>query len=59
MSVAASDPESLLRRSLETGRIHSAYLLSGPPATTREAALRFARGLVTENGAVALQLSDG
>jgi DNA polymerase-3 subunit delta' len=48
MSVAASDPESLLRRSLETGRIHSAYLLSGPPATTREAALRFARGLVCE-----------
>ena len=48
MSVAASDPESLLRRSLETGRIHSAYLLSGPPATTREAALRFARSLVCE-----------
>ncbi|MBS1107173.1 MAG: polymerase delta subunit, partial [Deltaproteobacteria bacterium] len=48
MSVAAPDPESLLRRSLETGRIHSAYLLSGPPATTREAALRFARSLVCE-----------
>ncbi len=48
MSVAASDSESLLRRSLETGRIHSAYLLSGPPAVAREAALRFARGLVCE-----------
>ncbi len=49
MSVAAPDPESLLRRSLETGRIHSAYLLSGPPATTRAAALRFARSLVCES----------
>jgi DNA polymerase-3 subunit delta' len=48
MSVAASDSESLLRRSLETGRIHSAYLLSGPPAVAREAALRFARGLVCD-----------
>jgi DNA polymerase-3 subunit delta' len=48
MSVAVSDPESLLRRSLETGRIHSAYLLSGPPAAAREAALGFARGLVCE-----------
>ena len=48
MSVAASESESLLRRSLETGRIHSAYLLSGPPAVAREAALRFARALVCE-----------
>lgn len=37
---------ALLERSLETGRIHSAYLLSGPGETAREAALRFVRGLV-------------
>ena len=49
MVVAAPDPESLLRRSLESGRVHSAYLLSGPPETTRAAALRFARGLVCES----------
>ena len=48
MFVAASESESLLRRSLETGRIHSAYLLSGPPEIAREAALRFARGLVCD-----------
>ncbi len=48
MSVAVSDPESLLQRSLATGRIHSAYLLSGPPDVARAAALRFARGLVCD-----------
>ena len=48
MTVPVSDSESLLRRSLETGRIHSAYLLSGPPEIARDAALRFARGLVCE-----------
>ncbi len=48
MSVAVLDSELLLRRSLETGRIHSAYLLSGPAPIAREAALRFARGLVCE-----------
>jgi DNA polymerase III delta prime subunit len=46
MAAAAPDPESLLRRSLESGRVHSAYLLSGPAETTRAAALRFVRGLV-------------
>ena len=49
---ATSDPAGLLARSLQSGRVHSAYLLSGPGAAPREAALRFARGLVckTEGG---------
>ncbi len=34
-----------LARSLESGRIHSAYLLSGPGEAPRVAALDFARGL--------------
>ncbi len=38
----------LLTRSLESGRIHSAYLISGPPALGREVALAFARGAVCE-----------
>ena len=42
------DPRALLLRSLETGRIHSAYLLSGPGDEPREAALAFARGLVCD-----------
>ncbi len=47
MTTAASgDPQALLRRSLETGRLHSAYLLSGPPPEPSEAALGFARGVV-------------
>ena len=36
----------LLDRSLESGRIHSGYLISGPPEFGREVALRFARGVV-------------
>lgn len=46
-----SDPRdtssgSLLARSLESGRIHSAYLLSGPGDAPRSAALDFVRGVV-------------
>ena len=45
-----SDPDSndavLLERSLESGRIHSAYLLAGPGERSHQAALRFARGTV-------------
>jgi DNA polymerase III delta prime subunit len=37
---------SLLRRSLEGNRLHSAYLLSGPGPTPREAALAFVRAAV-------------
>lgn len=40
------DPPELLRRSLASGRLHSAYLLSGPGETPRDAALAFARGIV-------------
>jgi DNA polymerase III delta prime subunit len=39
-------PDALLRESLESGRIHSAYLLAGPGAEPRRAALAFVRGLV-------------
>jgi DNA polymerase III delta prime subunit len=45
MDAAPGDPQALLERSLESGRIHSAYLLSGPGAPPRDAALRFARGI--------------
>ena len=40
----------LLERSLESGRIHSAYLLSGPGEAPRRAALRFVRGIVCQAG---------
>ena len=41
------DPTNLLlQRSLEAGRIHSAYLLSGAGSEPRQAALDFVRGLV-------------
>jgi len=46
MSAPDSDPRTLLRRTLESGRVHSAYLLSGPGSAPREAALSFVRGLV-------------
>jgi hypothetical protein len=45
MEPSAPDPTALLDRCLESGRIHSAYLISGPGAAPREAALRFARGI--------------
>ena len=40
------EDDDVLRTSLAAGRVHSAYLLSGPPDATRPAALRFVRGLV-------------
>lgn len=43
---------ALLDRSLETGRIHSAYLLSGPGDRPRSAAQRFVRGLVCRGAGV-------
>ncbi len=46
MSGLSGDPATLLHRSLQSGRIHSAYLLSGPSEPTRQAALEFVRGLV-------------
>jgi DNA polymerase III delta prime subunit len=39
-------PGTLLRRALESGRVHSAFLLSGGGDAARDAALDFARGLV-------------
>ncbi|HXV36340.1 MAG TPA: hypothetical protein VEC18_04285 [Myxococcota bacterium] len=48
MRAASSDSTGLLRRSLASGRIHSAYLLSGPGSAPRDAALEFVRGLVCQ-----------
>jgi len=50
MSAATDDPLDFLRRSLESGRIHSAYLLAGSGDAPREAALWFARGLACRGG---------
>lgn len=44
--MTSADPEALLQQSIDSGRVHSAYLLSGPPEATRPAALRFVRSLV-------------
>ncbi len=43
---SANEGSALLDRSLASGRIHSAYLLSGPGPEPRREALRFARGSV-------------
>ena len=48
MEPSPADPTALLDRCLESGRIHSAYLISGPGAAPREAALRFARGIACQ-----------
>ena len=40
----SSDARELLDRALDSGRLHSAYLISGPPELARQAALDFARG---------------
>jgi len=42
----------LLRRSLESGRVHSAYLLAGPGDAPRAAALAFVRALVCSDEGV-------
>jgi hypothetical protein len=39
---------NLLERSIESGRVHSAYLLTGPGPAPRSAALGFARALACE-----------
>jgi len=41
-----ADPAAPLRRSLESGRVHSAYLISGAGEAPLHAALAFVRGLV-------------
>jgi DNA polymerase-3 subunit delta' len=50
MSPSSPEPRRPLLRSLETGRIHSAYLLSGPGEAPRETALWFVRALVCQRG---------
>ena len=45
MTTATGDPQQFLHRSLESGRIHSAYLLAGAGEEPRSAALAFVRGL--------------
>jgi DNA polymerase III delta prime subunit len=44
----ASPHPPLLERSLASGRVHSAYLISGPGEAPRRAALHFVRGLVCQ-----------
>ena len=46
MASPPPEPTALLDRSLESGRLHSAYLISGPGPLPRETALRFVRGTV-------------
>lgn len=46
MSSASGDPTKLLRRALESGRIHTGYLLSGDSEAALTAAETFARALV-------------
>ena len=46
MPTPRDDPRELLRRSCESGRLHSAYLVSGPGAEPREAAESFVRSMV-------------
>ncbi len=43
---ASTDASRLPFRALESGRVHSAYLISGPADAARELARRFARALV-------------
>ena len=42
----------LFERALTSGRLHSAYLISGPREAAREAAHAFARASVCERGVV-------
>jgi hypothetical protein len=51
MDAAPTDPLELLGRTLDSGRIHSAYLFSGPGAEPRDAAVRFARGIACRGAA--------
>ncbi|MCZ6784892.1 MAG: hypothetical protein O7G30_16460 [Proteobacteria bacterium] len=46
MSALQGEAATLLHRALASGRLHSAYLLSGPGEAPREAARDFARALV-------------
>jgi hypothetical protein len=48
MPTAPSELPGLLRRSLESDRIHSGYLLSGPGSVPRDTALDFVRALACQ-----------
>jgi hypothetical protein len=50
MTSTHAEPTTLLDRCIESGRLHSAYLLSGPGPEPREAALRFARAVACSGG---------
>jgi DNA polymerase III delta prime subunit len=50
MTNGSDDPRALLERSLESDRLHSAYLISGSGSEPREAALEFVRGMVCGGG---------
>jgi hypothetical protein len=52
MADPPAQAQILLDRTLESGRVHSSYLLSGPSEIVRAQALRFARGLVCRGDAV-------
>jgi len=54
----SEDPGALLQRSLGSGRIHSAYLVSGPGPGPRDAALAFVRGIVCRGAVDEPQTSD-
>jgi DNA polymerase III delta prime subunit len=50
MTNGSDDPRVLLERSLESARLHSAYLISGSGSEPRQAALAFVRGMVCRGG---------
>ena len=50
MGAESADPRHALARSVASGRVHSAYLVTGPGALPRELALGFVRALVCETG---------
>jgi len=51
MAAAPPDPTTLLRRAVESGRVHSGYLLSGDREAALAAATQFARALVCRSSA--------
>jgi DNA polymerase III delta prime subunit len=54
------EPGEILRRSIENGRVHSAYLLTGTGEEPRERALAFARALACQEGTgVACEACEG
>jgi len=50
MSAASGDPTRLLRRALESGRVHTGYIFSGDAEAALAAAETFARALVCDQG---------